>query len=322
METLFFLHFAQYPIHVAVPPHSEISFHSTLSKSDFSTETGHINAYNGGSGVEPRLCHPEMSNEASKAPALGLNETSRTPALELDETSKVPALELDETSKAPALGLNETSKAPALRLNETSKVPALEPNETSIAPALGIIETSKAPASGTSHIKESLMELSNVQRSSVSTADTHQQSKPHTHQHKLLTPSQINAAIAASESTRILCSVAAALLVVLSNLGFPGFRSSIMKSITASRPLYLLLLTNLTVVLARLFSGKQGGSTSAGKVQNKAPLENSNDWTDQVSRALGACLLFRKVIDSVFMDFSFYAIVVICGLCLGNLFSS
>ncbi|KAL6345000.1 hypothetical protein AAG906_007731 [Vitis piasezkii] len=244
----------------SVPPHGKDSFRPTLSKSDSSTETGHMNAYNGGSGVEPHLRHPDTSNEASKAPALGLNETS-----------EAPALGLDETSEAPALGLDETSKAPALETN---------------------------------HIKESPVGSSTIQTSSVSTADTHQHS-----------------AVAASESTRILCSVAAALLVVLSNLGFPGLGSNIIKSITATRPLYLLLLANLTVVLARLLSDKQGGSNRAGKVVNKAPLESGNGWADQVSRALEASLLLQKVVDSVFMDCSFYAIVVICGLCLGNLFS-
>lgn len=250
----------------SVPPHGKDSFRPTMSKSDSSTETGHMNAYNGGSGVEPHLRHPDTSNEASKAPALGLNETSEAPALGLDETSKAPALE-------------------------------------------------------TKHIKESPVGSSTIQTSSVSTADTHQQSEPHTHQHRFFTPAQISSAVAASESTRILCSVAAALLVVLSNLGFPGLGSNIIKSITATRPLYLLLLANLTVVLARLLSDKQGGSNRAGKVVNKAPLESGNGWADQVSRALEASLLLQKVVDSVFMDCSFYAVVVICGLCLGNLFS-
>lgn len=274
---ILFLHVAQCPIHAAVPPHGKDSFRPTMSKSDSSTETGHMNAYNGGSGVEPHLRHPDTSNEASKAPALGL-----------DETSEAPALGLDETSEAPALGLHETSKAPALETN---------------------------------HIKELPVGSSTIQTSSVSTADTHQQSEPHTHQHRFFTPAQISSAVAASESTRILCSVAAALLVVLSNLGFPGLGSNIIKSITATRPLYLLLLANLTVVLARLLSDKQGGSNRAGKVVNKAPLESGNGWADQVSRALEASLLLQKVVDSVFMDCSFYAIVVTCGLCLGNLFS-
>lgn len=273
------MHVAQCPIDVAEPPPSE----SRLSNSDSSTEPGLVNAYNGGSGVEPHSHHPETSNEPSnlKAPALGYNETSKTPALGVDETSKPPALGLDETSKAPSSEIN--------------------------------------------HIKESPAGSSTVQRSSVSKADTNQQSDQHTHtqQRRSFTLSQISSAITASESTRILFSIAAGLLVVLSNLGFPGLGSNFIKILTATRPLYLLLLTNLTVVLTRLLSDKLGGgSTSAGKVANKAPPESSNDWTNQVSKALEAFLLLQKVTDSVFTDCSLYAIVVICGMCLGNLFSS
>lgn len=57
-----------------------------------------------------------------------------------------------------------------------------------------------------------------------------------------ISPKQISVAVAASEMIRIYCSIAAAILVFLSYIGFPIFGSYIMKSIILSRPLCLLLV--------------------------------------------------------------------------------
>lgn len=238
---------------LAVPPPDEDSLGSRLSKGDSITETGDINAYDGGNGEERPSHDPYTSKEASKAPALGLNETSR------------------------------------------------------------------APASEANRIKESPAGSSTVQKSSVSSAATHQMPKPHVHQDRLFKPSLVSSAVADSESTRILCSVAVALVVVLSNFGFPGLGINIKKIITATEPLYLLLLANFTVMISQLLYGKNGGLNRAGKSLNQGgPARNS--WADQVAMALEATLSLQKVVDSVFLDCSFYAVVLVCGLCLGNFF--
>jgi hypothetical protein len=97
-----------------------------------------------------------------------------------------------------------------------------------------------------------------------------------------VTPNQITSAIAASEKSRLRCSVVVALSAVLSHLGFPLLGSNLISSIINFRPLYLVLLTNVTLVLfnnQRAFKG-------AVEAENKIPSTGGTDWTEQASEAL------------------------------------
>ncbi|CAI0441294.1 unnamed protein product [Linum tenue] len=134
-----------------------------------------------------------------------------------------------------------------------------------------------------------------------------------------MSPSQISSGITASERTRVLCSVAVAVLVVSSSLGFPLLGSDIVKGILSFRPLYLLLVTNVTIVIAAILSNNDRRG-SAMVDDGAAGLElssgSSYDWAAQASKALEISFVAKKAIEALLMDVSVYAIIVVCAFCL------
>ncbi|KAE9616863.1 hypothetical protein Lal_00035030 [Lupinus albus] len=135
------------------------------------------------------------------------------------------------------------------------------------------------------------------------------QQQPRTEESKLfIIPSEISSAINASRSTRLCCSVAVALLVVVSYLGFSLLGNELIKSLISFRPLYLVLLTNLTVVVAKLLSTKN--------IRRYAVSSGGDQGDAQLVRALEFGLVLQNVVDAFFMDCAVYAIVVVCGLSL------
>ncbi|PON76475.1 Transmembrane protein [Parasponia andersonii] len=188
-----------------------------------------------------------------------------------------------------------------------------------LLPPLSEFETNKepirSPASEGSFLNSSLADRS----SSVSTLATERRVESQTQKYKFFTPNQISSALAATERTRLFCSIALALLVVLSYLGFPILGSNFIKSIISSRPLYLLLLTNATVVLAQLLR-IQGSSAWAGRGENKTQPAGGNDLAAQLGRTLEIGLLIQKVADAMFMNSAVYAVIVVCGVSFAQQF--
>lgn len=137
---------------------------------------------------------------------------------------------------------------------------------------------------------------------------------------KLFTPAEISSAITASKITRLCCSIVVALLVVFSYLGFPLLGNQYVKSILSFRPLYLVLVTNITVVVARLLLGKRSGSEGAAERGHNITSSDTDHWTDHLGRALEAALVMRNVMDAMFIDCASYVITVICGLSLVQFF--
>lgn len=148
-------------------------------------------------------------------------------------------------------------------------------------------------------------------KSTIPNSGTVQHLESQTCLNRFVTPSQISSAIAASERSRVFCSITFALLVVLSYMGFPLLGSNIINSIISFRPLYLVLLTNLTLVVARLlFNNRRGfGRVVAGEFS--VPSTGKYDWAEQAGKALEVGLLMQKAIEAIFMDFSVYAVIVI-----------
>ncbi|XP_022854557.1 uncharacterized protein LOC111375876 [Olea europaea var. sylvestris] len=99
----------------------------------------------------------------------------------------------------------------------------------------------------------------------------------------LRTANEIRTAISASENTRICCSIAAAILVLLSYTGFPFLGWGIFRSIICFRPLYLLLITNISIVVARLLLERKG---SEERQTSSVPSVGGDGMIDQVSKAL------------------------------------
>ncbi|XVF89225.1 hypothetical protein PTKIN_Ptkin19aG0112900 [Pterospermum kingtungense] len=177
----------------------------------------------------------------------------------------------------------------------------------------GSIEPSNDPALDASGEPNSLPESLDDQSSFNSTSRVVQHSETRSGHRNLFTPKQISSAIDASQKTRLLCSVVVAVLVVLSHLGFPLLGNRFLGTTISFRPLYFVLLTNVTMVIARLlFSDRRSSQSSiGGGGENRV---DDNNWAEQLSKTLEVGLVAQKVIDAVFMDFSVYAIIVICGL--------
>ncbi|XP_004514457.1 uncharacterized protein [Cicer arietinum] len=123
-------------------------------------------------------------------------------------------------------------------------------------------------------------------------------------------PSDVTNAIDASSITRLCCSIFMALLVVASYLGF-----SLIKSVISFKPLYLVLLTNLTIVVSRLISGKQRGFDDRSRRRQNSD-DSSDQWGGQLAKTLEIGMVVKSVVDAVFMDCAVYAIVLICSLSL------
>lgn len=183
------------------------------------------------------------------------------------------------------------------------------------------VEAIRVPASEVNGKVRSSLVSSVDQNPSASTVGSEPHVAQQTRGHKFFTSSQINSAIAASGKMRLLCSVTVALLVLLSHLGFPLPGTYIIKSVISFRPLYLLLLTNVTIVLAHLLSGKQRRFERAARVDNEATRLDGYGWAEQVSWGLEKGLVMQKAFDAMFMDCSIYVTIVICGLSVAHLFS-
>ncbi|KAK1277865.1 hypothetical protein QJS04_geneDACA015869 [Acorus gramineus] len=127
--------------------------------------------------------------------------------------------------------------------------------------------------------------------------------------HQLFNSKQIESAISASENIRLLSSAIIALFVVLLYhrclLGGTGVRS-----ILAFRPLWLVLLTDITIVFGFLFASKDDYQEKMDESKRAKPAQ-VQDWPDVVAKALEMFFLLRKALSAVFMDWSVYVIVLV-----------
>lgn len=138
---------------------------------------------------------------------------------------------------------------------------------------------------------------------------------------KFFSSKRLNSSIIVSETTRIFCALIIAFLVVLSYVDYPLFGRNIVttESVVASRPLYILLLTDVTIVIARLhLENRRALEDEGGEEQEEEVLrirDDGHDWT-QALRFLERGLVVYQAIRGIFIDCSVYAVVVICGLSL------
>ncbi|KAG5244298.1 ATP-dependent phosphofructokinase [Salix suchowensis] len=150
--------------------------------------------------------------------------------------------------------------------------------------------TTIAAGHGGSTAKPSSRESETAAEASIASSAerTEQNLKPQRWISSFVTPNQITSAIAASEKSRLRCSVAVALLDVLLHLGFPLLGSNFTRSVIISRPLYLDLLTNVTPVFAPLLFNNHRGFEGAVEAENKIPSTGGSgtDWTGQAGDAL------------------------------------
>ncbi|XWS20314.1 hypothetical protein CRYUN_Cryun31cG0090000 [Craigia yunnanensis] len=140
--------------------------------------------------------------------------------------------------------------------------------------------------------------------------------KPCGNQPNFFSSKRLNSCIIASERTRSFCALLIALFVLLSYIDYPLLGMNIVRSesIVASRPLYIISLTDLTVVLGRMCLDKKGDSEEAEE-ENARSQNNRQNWKGAV-KLLDRGLVVYQTIRALFIDYSIYAVVVICGLSL------
>ncbi|KAJ1429080.1 hypothetical protein SESBI_08432 [Sesbania bispinosa] len=134
---------------------------------------------------------------------------------------------------------------------------------------------------------------------------TQQPKKPGRHRHTFFSSRELNSCILASEKIRALSSLTIALLVV--------FYYMVSESILGSRPLYMVLLTDITIVVARLQLGKAGvleEETGGEKVEGHGDAQSWGDAVKLMERGLVAYQALR----GIFIDCSIYLVVVVCAI--------
>ncbi|KAL2554969.1 hypothetical protein Fot_08588 [Forsythia ovata] len=129
-----------------------------------------------------------------------------------------------------------------------------------------------------------------------------------------ITPREINSCIITSENTRVFCSIAISILVVLSHVNLPR-KVVKSKSLIAWRPLYVVLLTDLMIVAARLALYVQRGSEKAEQDKEQRFQEDGHNWGSAM-KLLEFGLVLHQTIRAIFIDCSFYLAIVVCGLSL------
>ncbi|KGN62839.1 uncharacterized protein LOC101211157 [Cucumis sativus] len=158
--------------------------------------------------------------------------------------------------------------------------------------------------------------LSEGQDAPLSTVARDQHSKPKLPLVSSFSINELSLVISESEKTRLCFSTIIAFLVVAPYVGFPFLGQSVMRIVFGFRPLYLVLLTNATIVLGKLLFTKQKGYrvTNRGDGQVNPPEAQSS--VEQIGKVLEASLVAQKAMGAIFMDCSVYAVIVVSGLSL------
>ncbi|CAN0907037.1 hypothetical protein LINGRAHAP2_LOCUS24583 [Linum grandiflorum] len=236
----------------------------------------------------------------------------------------------DEAAPKPSNSLPKQAEESMLPLHEsTGSVNVLDGSIGSTLPDEAAAATGTSAGHLVSNLERSVLDeirgtvkqsgsVRSAQSPAVveSSSGTEQLIRGQTRQRRFVTASQISSAITASERTRIFCSVAIAILVASSHIGFPLLGNSIVKGILSFRPLYLLLLTNATVVIARVLLNNQWSSEMVEMSSPSPSPSGASDWAAQASKALEISLMAKKAVDAILMDASVYAIIVVCAFCV------
>ncbi|XP_065858518.1 uncharacterized protein [Euphorbia lathyris] len=115
---------------------------------------------------------------------------------------------------------------------------------------------------------------------------------------------RITQGIIFSEKPRAICSMIIGLLVFIMSK----------ESFIASRPFYLILLSDVTIVIARLF-GEEVEDKRAATGGGGGKAADGENW-DDAFKLLERGLVFYQATKAIFVDSSIYLVVVIFGLSL------
>lgn len=131
-----------------------------------------------------------------------------------------------------------------------------------------------------------------------------------------VTPQQVSVAVAETEHDRLLCALMIAILVVLSSAGFPIVSSKVFRWILLFRPLFLVLVTNITLIIRRLLPDNRKSLVRGDKEIKTSLLGDGYAWAEEAGRALELGLMLQNLTGALFMDCSVYATIVVFGLSL------
>ncbi|KAK8574705.1 hypothetical protein V6N12_062392 [Hibiscus sabdariffa] len=230
----------------------------------------------------------------------------------------------DDQSPAPQANQSHDISAAPVGLSEASTSSTLKQGEISSANSQDVGSQAELPDKGTDkHVTctrlvgekdKSQPETSSIRKASTNTESLQKTSRnqPNKFSSKLL-----NSCIIASERPRSFCALVIAFCVLLSHFNFPllGISIGTADSNVASKPLYIILLTDFAIVLSRLFLHKKGVSGDAEEEKPAASQDNKENW-DATVMLLERGLVAYQTIRALFTDFSIYAVVVICGTSL------
>ncbi|KAG6466964.1 hypothetical protein ZIOFF_075231 [Zingiber officinale] len=124
---------------------------------------------------------------------------------------------------------------------------------------------------------------------------------------------QVIRGISASETMRLVCAVIIALLVVMSRRGYT-LASDVASSVLSFKPLFLAMITDVTIILWLLKTTQQKEEKEREKEKARTGRDESGS-TDVIGDTVEAILVFLKVATAIFMDCSICAVIIVCGLC-------
>ncbi|XP_030525647.1 uncharacterized protein LOC115737597 [Rhodamnia argentea] len=153
------------------------------------------------------------------------------------------------------------------------------------------------------HIQAPLMQR--IPTGSQSSSSSKQKNQP-----RFFSSKRLNSCVIESENTRACCALIIAVLVVLSCSGYPIVAKS--DSVISSRPLYILLVTDATIVLVRMYLDMQRNAEESVDESGESQ-EDSDNWGGAV-KVLERGLAVYQTVRGVFIDCSVYMAIVICCL--------
>ncbi|KAH0453487.1 hypothetical protein IEQ34_017811 [Dendrobium chrysotoxum] len=121
----------------------------------------------------------------------------------------------------------------------------------------------------------------------------------------------ISHSILATENIRLLFTIVMAILVVSSYNGFM-IGGRLLSNIISFRPLFLLLLTDVTIILGWAFLNQ--GIGQKPEIDARNALLEDEGWPNDVAKILEVGQVLHKVLGAAFMDCSICAIIMICGI--------
>ncbi|GER52428.1 phosphorylase b kinase gamma catalytic chain, partial [Striga asiatica] len=233
-------------------------------------------------------------------------------------TGRIQTLDPDPPFKSTSFSTPRRDPPPAIHARSSS-----EPRAVNQEPLLSdhhLLAGADSPDSITRHDNNEEFPKENYSESNVGKLEgkeaarlrpecTKLPEKPLVHLFRFISLNEINFSIISSEDTRAICSVVLAILVVLSYITLPPNEVK-PKSLLAYKPLYVVLLTDVFIVCVKL---APYAHIRKEYVMEPKMKEDGDNWGGAV-KLLEFGLVLHQTIRALFIDCSFYFVVVVFGL--------